>query len=751
MNKLLIHFTKLLLKNKHFCYFLSLSCLSIFLLAIYRFIIRVDKVFPSAFFVKKIVYNEKINAYQIITCVLISSVIMLTIFSFKKNRCLVGKFTISLLPALLMLFPYDNYLMMLIFVFSSGLISYNLSYYFLKRIKIALNLNNKSVLTILISAFLIMCGYGIYLQNLHLNSGQLHYSDWGIFLNVTDNTLKGKLFFSNQLNYNFMGQHFMPVLIGFLLPFVALFRFLNTIFVLNSVILFANCLIVYYFCRAKKLSKMTALIAALIILFTPSLLNLNLAMFYGFHGVYIIIPFVLTLWILFEKKHYIWSMILFILILLTKETTAPMFFGVGLYFLCQKKFKTALLLFTISTIYFIVVTKFIMPNLLPESLNKYGFFSYYKSLGNSYGEILLSPITRAKIFWGRIFHINSINYTLTLLLPFSYLIWRKPTLLFGGLIILIFTLLMDVRARINIELQYQSCILPFIFLAFIYGLVKLKNNHKTLKASIIACFVSTFLLNYYLSPYPFTARQSLQRNEHDIKNFASTIKIIKQHIPIGEKITADEKIAAPLVLRNDTYLNFKKPQNYVILQFNSNVMTPEDVAKNRFKLATEQNYKLLTNHKIFDQKGKLTNTMLLFQKVAKNDSDINNQKVISNKSWSASGGLLRIIDVKTKQPLNSANAKVALLSKSNNFNLLLRKNTQSSTDYAFIVKISFKDTQIYEYITMFNDGALPFYLVKNNAFSTIKDESFNKILNNGIKESKITNIEIFALPLSTQP
>ena len=728
-------------------------CLTVLFSGIYKYFITVNKVSPKTFLIKYIDPNDlPISENNFLIIALILSVIILFFLNYsQKYSKFINKLTISIIPALLILIPGNNFFRLLLFILSAIIIIMQLGYHFLPLRKIDLLIKKKLChkyknlpffITLIVFSFLTI--YAVKLQITYAENGQLFYSDWGIFLNVTDNTLQGKYFYSNQLEYNFMGQHFMPTVILFLLPFIALFRNIETLFILNSVLLFSNGLIVYAFCRQLKLSRIVAMILGCIIILSPSLLNLNLAMMYGFHGIYLVVPLMLICWMLFDKKKYYFAVLFFILILLTKETTAPMFFGVGICFLFQKRYFLGLFLMIFSTLYFLIITKFIMPSLLPLDHAHYGFFSYYKSLGSSYSEILLSPITKAKIFWSRIFSINSINYILALTIPFIVVIIRRPSYLFGGALIVIFTLLMDSRGRVNLELQYQAEFLPFIFLATIYGMYSLRKNKQLQLATLWAMFFGVLLMNYYISPYPFAKREMFTKTSEK-SEYQRTIEVIKSIIPEQATLTVDEHIAPLFVLRNDTYLNFEDPKDYVVLQFNG-FLSREKVAKYRAQIARSENYKLALNYKSFNN-NIATNTTLIFKRIPKQQSDINNQVVIASKVWRKLGEPILIFYQDSKKYLAAVNAKILQMPNTKQYNIYLRKETNSQKDYFFVIRVWDNNGQVIETTSLFMNGAIPFYQTKVGMWSKVNDKNFIDKLNRLISKNAITKIHIQAIDL----
>ena len=451
--------------------------------------------------------------------------------------------------------------------------------------------NKSQLLMILLTLSIIMIGYGVYLQRAYLNSLLLLYYDWGIFLNAADNTLQGNWFFSNEVQHNFLGRHMMPLSILILTPFVALFRNIDTMFFINSITLYGSAFAVFYLAKAYKLRVSSAFMIAVSYLLYPSITNLNLALYYGFHCIYFIIPICWLFFILLEKKHYKWALTVFFLSMLIKESVPILWFGTGFYMLCRKKYKWALLMLIFSPIYFIIVSKVLMPYFAQghEGDQTYYFFSYYKILApnQKYSEIILAPFNNPKNFFGLLFRRTSINFIFLLTMSFIPFIVRYPLPILGGIAWYGLLSVQDTSFRHNMDMQYQTEIIPFIFIALILGCryfnhgswgkiwgkicffnLGLKNKllrHTPILLSVIPALLCSL---YFYGEFPYTPNKTEQfefKRDH-----RQLIKEIKKHLPEKVSVTMSPQLASHFVLRNDCWLNYYKPKKYVVLSLDTN-------------------------------------------------------------------------------------------------------------------------------------------------------------------------------------
>ncbi|UDQ96499.1 DUF2079 domain-containing protein [Lentisphaerota bacterium WC36G] len=454
-------------------------------------------------------------------------------------------------------------------------------------------LNNKKIsgLYVFFLSLLIICGvcYGVYLQKEFLNKLILSYYDWALFLNVTDNTLDGKWFYSNEMNHNFMGRHFMPLSILLLTPFVWLARHINTIFVINSITLFGSALVLFQLAKTYKLRTFSAFLISCAYIFYPSITNLNSCYYLGFHCVYFIIPIIWLFFILLEKKKYYWALTLFFLSMLIKESVPILWLGTGIYMLCRKQYKWALLMIIFSPIYFLVISMIVAPYFAAgfEGSDNYYFFSYYKTLApnQSYSEIIFAPFTKPKLFFGLLFRISSISFIVVLTCSLLPIIIRYPLPIVSGLILYTLFFIQDDAFRQNINMQYQTEIIPFIFLSVVLGTryffngkwgqkwssfvfkgLKVQKNASKRFSLVLGVVPAVMLSLYFYGDLPYTKNQTTGfTNEAD---HSILVNEIKKYLPKNVKATLSPQLASHFVLRNDCYIDIMTPEDYVIIYLN---------------------------------------------------------------------------------------------------------------------------------------------------------------------------------------
>ncbi|UDQ96790.1 DUF2079 domain-containing protein [Lentisphaerota bacterium WC36G] len=589
------------------------------------------------------------------------------------------------------------------------------------------------LLMLLLIFTVIFIGYGVYLQRSYFNKLLLLYYDWGIFLNTAENSLKGNWFFSNEVQHNFMGRHMMPLSIILIMPFVALSKSIDTMFYLNSIVLFGSSFVVFYLARAYKLRLGASFLVALAYLLYPSITNLNLALYYGFHCIYFIIPIVWLFFILLQKEHYKWALVVFFLSMLIKESVPVLWFGVGVYMLFTKRYKWALLMFIFCPIYFVIVAKYMMPHFVPtgfEGDEKYYFFSYYKILApnESYKEIIFAPFTNPKTFFGLLFRPTSIHFIILLTMSFMPFVIRYPLPLLGGVAWYGLLLIQDSYFRHNLDMQYQTEIIPFVFLAVIIG-CKYFNVSKWGKIWSKICFYNLDLKKkfqrpaillfgvipavlcsaYFYGEYPYAANTTVQFEY--ARDHRQLVAKVKEILPKKVSATITPQLAGHFVLRNDVWLNYNKPKDYVVIGYDT-------------LHSYLEHEKFTTLHEIILSSGKYQlldrplsdggNTVLIYKRGAPENKVHKNLQLqnMSNKQFAKFGALYPLRgDDKIEIRIRQARTNTEI-----NFLIGVQVKKKLHDNYYFDIQLFDKKTKnkFYDETVYFGHGFTPPWRAKIN-------------------------------------
>ena len=369
-------------------------------------------------------------------------------------------------------------------------------------------------------AALLGCAWGIYMQIESFSRLWFTFTDWteyyqGYLMTVPE-CLKGRFW---RILYN--SGHFNPLPNLLISPVIALLPFPQTLFVLNSVFLYAAVPLAYAVARQCGIRRFPAGLLAVALMFHFTMPNLNLSLFYGFHPI-VMFPMLLFLFFLFYRKGNRTGMnIMFVLTLLLQETTAVFWFGWGLFLLLRKQYLKSVSLMCFSCIWFAFVVKVIMPaaksglNFIPRDANRYIQTFHYGEMGSSISGILLSPLTNPGMFFSRLFSPLNFYFILTLLLAFFPLALASWKLLFCAIPLLTGLFLMGGSDALNISMWYQTEIYTILVLAMFSGFMILRrkkipmpglpamNPLRTANAAIYACVLGMFLCGLFFGRLPF--------------------------------------------------------------------------------------------------------------------------------------------------------------------------------------------------------------------------------------------------------
>ena len=308
----------------------------------------------------------------------------------------------ALLPLLILLpaffLPMGFYSPM-IFTAVLGLTVFRLGLIIPYKSSIKPEISHRTGLLLIVLFTVLLVGWFAYIQAKAVKILFMGYHDWGMYFNVIDNTLKGKWFYADIAQGSFLPVHFEPGMVLLLAPYVWLFRTPDAFFVLTSALLFCGGIFVYLFARQLKISPRAGLALAFCVMLFPSLSNMNIAISYGFHSLYVAIPLIFLYFYFFEKKNYAAAFCMFLVSLTVKETVAAFWIGLGLVYLINGNRKFGLLLIAVACAYFFAVVKIVVPAIAVSPQHAYEYSNCYSGLGTGFLDILLSPVTRPGVFW----------------------------------------------------------------------------------------------------------------------------------------------------------------------------------------------------------------------------------------------------------------------------------------------------------------------------------------------------------------
>lgn len=180
-----------------------------------------------------------------------------------------------------------------------------------------------------------------------------------------------------------------------------------------------------------------------------------------------------------------------ILTLLCQENMSLLVFSFGIYALVLKRSpKWWVPLMVGGTAYFLFCTKFLFPSLNPDTIQ---FISIYEHWGKSYTEILRNLLTNPAEVLHYITAPRRLFWMFQLFSPLMFVPLLAPLHLLPLAPIFLQHLLSNRGQEINLYFHYTAEMIPFIFLAFIYGIRKVLDFKLINKASPVLPAVILFV------------------------------------------------------------------------------------------------------------------------------------------------------------------------------------------------------------------------------------------------------------------
>ena len=328
----------------------------------------------------------------------------------------------------------------------------------------------------------------------YLNNLALGYADCGENARLLFNSITNphELFLRVNPNKPLCYDHIDFGILPFL-PLWLLWPDLKLTILLQVLAVFGVAVPLFFISKRALQSELAALMIVLVWILYPSTSQFVYSASYGFRwgNMCLLLYFVaLAFW---SNGRPGWALVCAVWAILIKEEAAIVvgMFGVYLALFERRKLAGAVLA-TSAFGYFLLATSVLVPLI---SGHNYAMTSFFRDLGNSKLEILLSPVTKPAVFWGSLFEPASWYFAAVLLAPLLFLPLRKPSILFVGLLTFVFCCMNHILK--NICFHYQAGLLPAIFWAFIIAIQQqsaAQQRFATLTGVAVSCAaVSLFL------------------------------------------------------------------------------------------------------------------------------------------------------------------------------------------------------------------------------------------------------------------
>lgn len=293
--------------------------------------------------------------------------------------------------------------------------------------------------------------------------------DFAIYDMAIRNTLHGRFMFSEYLGAHFFSDHFVPVLL-LICPLYLIADSPLTLLFLQAAAVSGSLAVMYKICRRHDLQPLISTIVPVIFLNYKPLAEGTL---FQFHPEMFEPLLILGCIYCVFKSRTVWYFVFLFLALGCKEDVAISTFCLGLYLLFKRRTRRiGMATCYISAVWAFLSWTWIIPSLLPEPAQVSRFLTdRWSHLGQDYISVILSLLLSPGYVLSCCFSKPILEILLHL--GFIPLIGFEPLLI--ALPALVMNTTADYPAQASLRGYYSAPLIPFIFWAFIRGLVRLRS------------------------------------------------------------------------------------------------------------------------------------------------------------------------------------------------------------------------------------------------------------------------------------
>jgi len=410
-------------------------------------------------------------------------------------------------------------------------------------------------LTILATIFTIVFSCLAILRHARLNSAVY---DLGLFDQIIYNLAHFRFFESSIKGFNYLGDHFSPILILFT-PLYWIKEDVRLLLIAQSLIIslsgYYAGMLSYHFTKDRIVSTAFGL---------AILLNSNVMLItqFDFHPETMSIP--LFIYIIYQfalgrtDKVFIASAIA----LTIKEDVAITVALSGIVFYLMSHKRVYLLLTLIGAVYFFLVIKLFIPCFRPKSFSgDYLYIERYSYLGRNMKEVIISILSNPFYPLFKMFNWTKLKVLLRLLYPTLFLSLLSPKFLIVILPIMYINWIPDYPPQFSLKFQYLNIVVPFIIGSSVYGYIRLRDRLRgdTFVKSNLSIIVSTLILLFSIGNI-LIFYNTVVRFKYYVRNpYEAAFLKAKRMIPEDASLATINTFGAQLSHRRD--IEFALPFN----------------------------------------------------------------------------------------------------------------------------------------------------------------------------------------------
>lgn len=320
---------------------------------------------------------------------------------------------------------------------------------------------------------------------------QTHALDLGYYVQVVWSMATGRGPRVSLPEMHAWGDHLSPILWA-LVPAFWVAPGPVTLLVAQSIVLALGAPAVYLLARRRLEDERLAALFAVLYLVNPSLQGMNVR---DFHAAALAVPLLLWVFVAADAGRPLLFVGALVLTLATREDAALAVIGVGLWLaLGRRQWLAGAVTAVVALGVLWVDTRWIIPAFRGEP---YSHLGRWAAFGRSLPEILLGLGLHPLRVLAHVATPDRLVYVLAMLAPLGFLSLGGPAALAGAVPTLALNLLSHDPVLFHHRTPYQSFVLPFLVLAAIAGLARLRARRRpaAAKAALALAVVATLVLS----------------------------------------------------------------------------------------------------------------------------------------------------------------------------------------------------------------------------------------------------------------
>jgi len=369
----------------------------------------------------------------------------------------------------------------------------------------------------------------------------LGHADFGHYTEEFKNALLGRGLRSDSFPNTRLGWHFSPLLYV-MVPGYWLWPSPVYLMVCSALFVHLPAIPAYFFARRRSGSILVGWLFAVAWLLLPSCSRMVYSNTYGFQWIYAMMTPLGIMMAMATARRWRTCAVMIVLILLAKETTAAIIFGLGLSLaLFTERRVIGAAIAALSVAYAVVCIHWIIPHFAASG--RYERMELFGSLGGSFAELAASAFTRPGEFFGRLARPEAGYFLLMLLVPMAALPLKSWRIALATAPALLLILLMENPDWMSIKFWHQAMVLPVLFFAGIAAL----GDRRRARALAMAAVVCALWSHYFFGFSPVAKAAQVYANNpalHVPDPRLAFIRHLRETIPPDRTILATERLAA---------------------------------------------------------------------------------------------------------------------------------------------------------------------------------------------------------------